>query len=865
MDHSAFMSLTTVQLWELAKRHGVRAKLGDSRETLQHKLYPLCVRQAPQGGGDASYHREGEGGYSGGHARGGGAADGSLTETDLHAFPTADLQRLCNARGMGMPNGLPREHYLRALLEVYAPQQARGRGRPAPPSSAASAPPDTPGAMRPADLVRLNDIDLGRLCAANRIPLGPSHGRRAMLDALMRVYGGGGAPHDRRSAEFARAQQASNALAHARQGRGAAPPVAQNRLHQTPRRDMQPAAITTLSGSMHGYQHDHATDAEAFAEYNPSLFLHAGDEEGAIVGDERFLYRLEAPPPTNTERGAPGVALQMHNGTFTATNPMLAASGGSRGADAKRAAMAARGGPVPQSDGWIAPSEHEAMRYVDVHHPRMRLSKAHRPEKFPLWRTPTGRHCSQSCGGCDPWHEKTASAFIEYGAALTNYFKLLKWLCWVYGIMSLIALPALVFNTFGPTQESAVAELGFQSTTIGNLGDNVNVTAIALPGTRCGDGPCTVNKNQLAQLYAGADFLGIFIFLVAVVWLRYFERQEGRVVDRRLITIDKYSILVEWVPPNSTEAEMAQHLERVTSHKVARVVYAEDNAHLIRLYIKRGKLVKALEEVEQEIGYFKSIGRDTTKVERKKRQLEQKINEITRLRNKQPRGENAVMAFVTFESEDGRLDALRLYPRGWGAFLCQSNFKRFRGHRLKIDQAPKPSTVLWENLSTTWTQRRCREVLSTLVASALIIISFLFLLWASWRQEVARETGGQAPCVDGVVYNSTTDSETLHCYCKLLDVQDAAKNSLCQTWLAERALALALMSFSSVALVGVNFMLNIIMKKLARFEAHHSITNLEVSFSTRLFYVLFINTAISTCTLLLLLRRDTQILTPSPP
>ena len=62
------------------------------------------------------------------------------------------------------------------------------------------------------------------------------------------------------------------------------------------------------------------------------------------------------------------------------------------------------------------------------------------------------------------------------------YFKFAKWLAWTFAILSLLWLPAITTNSYGGgiTEQSTTAWLA--ATTIGNLGDTANATAVTLPG-----------------------------------------------------------------------------------------------------------------------------------------------------------------------------------------------------------------------------------------------------------------------------------------------------------------------------------------------------------------------------------------------
>ena len=59
--------------------------------------------------------------------------------------------------------------------------------------------------------------------------------------------------------------------------------------------------------------------------------------------------------------------------------------------------------------------------------------------------------CLGSCGEqLDLWEEGQVSEFGIYGAGITNYFKYLKFLYWLFFALSLVALPSLVLNFYGP-------------------------------------------------------------------------------------------------------------------------------------------------------------------------------------------------------------------------------------------------------------------------------------------------------------------------------------------------------------------------------------------------------------------------------
>ena len=61
--------------------------------------------------------------------------------------------------------------------------------------------------------------------------------------------------------------------------------------------------------------------------------------------------------------------------------------------------------------------------------------------------------------------------------------------------------------------------------------------------------------------------------------------------------------------------------------------------------------------------------------------------------------------------------------------LWQPRPLRLRGHSLEVAPAPEPSTILWENLDVPFMSKCCRRSLTTLLAFALITISFMIVFF----------------------------------------------------------------------------------------------------------------------------------------
>jgi hypothetical protein len=153
---------------------------------------------------------------------------------------------------------------------------------------------------------------------------------------------------------------------------------------------------------------------------------------------------------------------------------------------------------------WHQPSLKYAHRFYKENHPHHAGAEM-RPYDYK--DTTLGRHCI--IGGCgeqlDLWDEGQVSEFGQFGSGITNYFKFLKWCCWVFFMLSLLNTPAIVMNAYGAGNQYGDEGFSFAVTTVGNLGDSLNVTTVDIPGCAEEDFQgevCTIEKSKLAVYYS---------------------------------------------------------------------------------------------------------------------------------------------------------------------------------------------------------------------------------------------------------------------------------------------------------------------------------------------------------------------------
>ena len=511
---------------------------------------------------------------------------------------------------------------------------------------------------------------------------------------------------------------------------------------------------------------------------------------------------------------------------------------------------------------WRKPSWRFAKKYEAMNHPH----RAGKDMARYNWRKVTlGRHCT--LGGCgeqlDLCNEGRTSEFAQFGSGITNYFKFLKWCTWVMVILSFIHLPVLMINTYGATMQYGASSAAL--TTFGNLGSASEVLTVRIPGCRENQyrfNDCTIHKDTLAIFYALLDATGTVLVIVAWLWLQLFQKNEAINLNRSTVTASDYTLRVQNLPRDSTEAELAAHFSGVTEDAVAAVHIAYRNGKEIKQYFKRGKLMRKRFNRLQRLRFEKTKQnscKETKKEQRRINNLLKERDELTsmiqmrdderiKLVDSKPQ---VIQAFVTFETEEGLVKAVSAYQQNWFRVVCccYPNHLLFKGMRLHVSQSPEPSTIVWENLEVPNKSIFLRKCLTTGTATLAIFLSIIFTFLARDFQNNTRESMSKA-CPSGFMDLSheerydviQQDTNLAHCFCSNLDSSAQWEEDLCQNYVKNKAKSSAMSFGAGFMVVFMNAFFTYLMDKAGPFEKHHSLDRMEESNMARVFFLKFVNT-----------------------
>jgi hypothetical protein len=527
----------------------------------------------------------------------------------------------------------------------------------------------------------------------------------------------------------------------------------------------------------------------------------------------------------------------------------------------------------------------------------------------------TGRLCADNCCNrcCDPCNEGVVSAFAPFGSAMSSYFKLMKGFYVLFFLLACLAVPAVVINTFGTTAAGQQTQvLAIAVTTLGNLPSSIALSNITDPTITLPYTGTQLPVTEAAAIYAGLDFVAVIVFCLFYYGVKSGLVTEDAQVNKNSLGPKQYSIFLSTVPPDTTEEMVREWSKRVSTTKlspegypVADVNIVDDNMGLLRIYQQRGLLFRALarldydkKEAETAIGGRPPNGcailcdRQYIKlwaIEKAMAAMSGRIEQLN-VNAKNFKSKGATAAFVTFESTAAPAVILEKFPPSSIAFCCQSKDLYFNGRRANVQEAPFAESVLWANLNIKETGRAVRQTFTALFAAALILLSFLFIVFASITNAAQQAAMAPADCTptylaegfrNGTWTNLTVASLpstdiVFRCFCDTQvpwttlgsaadiygnpwaercpdrscfamlaqSVSYTIATPYCYTFLKGRAVALGLTIGATVSIALVNILLSMCMRTMSVFEGHGSSDDLDKALVVRLFFAQFMNTAL---------------------
>lgn len=356
--------------------------------------------------------------------------------------------------------------------------------------------------------------------------------------------------------------------------------------------------------------------------------------------------------------------------------------------------------------------------------------------------------------------------------------------------------------------------------------------------------------------------------------MKWFQKLENRILDRHAVTASDFTVKVSGLPPTVSEAALRAHFARVLEVPVAEVAVAFDDGALIEQYKLRGLLVRRRDHVVNRIRYINMLQRtpgatdpvgrwflqrERPKLLEENALLLKRIAALdTQLGAKHARTK-PLAAFVTFDHQDAFVHALAVYKSA--PWLCMDPALRFKGRRLRLEPAPEPSLILWENLGVGRAARWGRKAVTVVLAGSMIAVSVIFYFVARYYQDQNR--GLKAVCPDGWAgltpqakrQMANDDPSYLGCYCSPRPLYAQHADALCKVYLSKQGWAAFWTLFASFLVVAINYCIQTALERMTAFGKAHSLDRQKLEVFLQTFVLKFINTGV---VILLLSEREVQ-------
>ena len=282
-------------------------------------------------------------------------------------------------------------------------------------------------------------------------------------------------------------------------------------------------------------------------------------------------------------------------------------------------------------------------------------------------------------------------------------------------------------------------------------------------------GGAIYGKTGMAMFLAYLDAFMVAVLIYLINWIKAIELHEVDSHDDAHVTASDFTLRVLDIPSEYTDADedelkmgLKEHFERTVvlkDHdggadkpvKVCDINFGFDDHEVLRAKQKRGVVARALDLAMTKARLLETYGNKETSRRLRDAQVHVRsltyqfleLNKVIR----DSRARRVVTAFVTFEAEEMREAAMRLYEDWWfltGLYqsLCLASHKLYFkktealrvGFTIRAQAAREPENLIWENLGLSFWNRVVRTTVSVLATFVFLSVAFALIIAAKNEQ-----------------------------------------------------------------------------------------------------------------------------------
>jgi len=305
-----------------------------------------------------------------------------------------------------------------------------------------------------------------------------------------------------------------------------------------------------------------------------------------------------------------------------------------------------------------------------------------------------------------------------------------------------------------------------------------------------------------------SNILSLVFVSIGILAGFYYRRIQGLTADeanRGATTPSDYAVMVKGLPEtekaDKIKAFFEQFGKKTGRCNVKKVIMSYYIADYVKLMKERTSL------------YHKKIKGDTSaETEAAIKDVEKKMDDFEAHISEAESKKFTGIAFVVFNTQTETNEVIQKFKmthleKAFSSIInkfCANTRRSYNGQVIKVDRAPEPFDVFWENLGLDWWEVAKKRILTNIVSVLLLAVTFGLILGISALQnKIKGNTTSQA----GITILSAVCSFIVNV---------------------------------------INSALGIFIRKLSAYEKHQTYTYYFMSVANKLSYAQFVNTAIIT-------------------
>lgn len=435
--------------------------------------------------------------------------------------------------------------------------------------------------------------------------------------------------------------------------------------------------------------------------------------------------------------------------------------------------------------------------------------------------------------------------FQNFGEGIYFYFYFLKYMAVCFLIMTLFAVPIIYFLlTFD--------EQGFKSTqSIFVRSSLSNFLALEIEE---GSDQATISiqteeyrkeSSKYFYIFQGLDLGYSFLLWVAVLVLKFQMNRKRKEIQKKCLTVQKFSLLVNRVPEGVGIHELKEFFGRFSEVVDVNAIFdfkgaLGDVKKLAKKIIERRACIKKVNNPPERWGKIEAMDmkRKVAKIDRK---IDEEIAKIHKIFGIPLNGKLDVVhfsnlkilhAFATFR-DPAQMQAMFLaFKEEYKRRCCRRKpvDPKFylKGRKVRLKRPDIPSNINWENIGYSKWRRFFRICLIVILIAVLLVLSTALVLGLTSVRETSRLTLQNAAndCVEKISLENfekieeKTDLVT-YCFCvhqsKLELFQNSKVNGYCLGFITEQGLIYAKQIGAAAAISVVDLLFAILIVKIIKF------------------------------------------------